>query len=304
MGCGYPPKTLERTLKFELSEEIDLDKSQNDRDILFILYEKLQSLIEKNPFYEIYLTHFKNTFNSIKNKIGEENKKENDYNSEIIHEIIKAFCNDEKDFIKELFNKVVNYALINYNFGIIQENNNHLIEIMITLIYIFLSNNQAGKKDLFIKNMIELLKNINENKDDNSYKFRKEKLFNVIINMVEVHTFFFVIFILYFTFSEIIISEYDNYEKIIKEDSAINDIKTFVESKLNLINKNICVDYLNILIISEINNKIKSCFEFENEGDIITLDNNKINLIGDSIYEIINIYNYSKFIFFGENRNF
>ena len=59
-----------------------------------------------------------------------------------------------------------------------------------------------------------------------------------------------------------------------------------------------------MLIISEINNKIKSCFELENEEDIISLDENKINLISDSIYEIININNYTKFIFFGENHDF
>ena len=304
MGCGCPPKTLEKVLKYESSKEIDLDEN-NDRNPLFLFYQKLQNLIEKNPFYEISLTHFKNTFISIKNKIEAQDKKENtNYNCEIIDEIIKAFFKDENNFLKELFNKVVNYALINYNFGINQENNKHLIEIIIELIYIFLSSNQAGKKDLFKKNMVELLKNINENKDDNNYKFKKENIFNFIINMIEIHTFFFINFFLYFTFSEIIINEYDNYEKIIKEDSAINDIKTFVESKLNLINKNLSVDYLNILIISELNNKIKSCFELENEGDIIALDDEKINLISDSIYEIININNYTKFIFFGENRNF
>ena len=301
MGCGYPPKTLERAVKLEKEKEIDL--YNNNHDILFLLYQKLEILIEKNPFYDISLTYFENIFVSIKNNLDDKNKNQHDYNNEIIDEIIKAFYNDGKNYIKELYKKVINYALINYNFGLDQEKNNHLIEIIIELIFVFLTNNQKGKKDMFRKNLIEILKNIKQNKDNNN-KYMKENIFNLIINLVEIHTFFFVVFFLYFTFSEVIISDYNNYEKIINEDSAINNINTFVESNLNKINTNISTNYINILIISEINNKIKNCFEEDNEEDIISLDENKINLISDSIYEIININNYVKFIFFGENHDF
>ena len=301
MGCGYPPKTLERALKLEKEKEID--SHNNNHDILFLLYQKLEILIEKNPFYDISLTYFENIFVSIKNNLDDKNKNQHDYNNEIIDEIIKAFYNDGKNYIKELYKKVINYALINYNFGLDQEQNNNLIEILIELIFVFLTNNQKGKKDMFRKNLIEILKNIKQNKDNNN-KYMKENIFNLIINLVEIHTFFFVVFFLYFTFSEVIISDYNNYEKIINEDSAINNINTFVESNLNKINTNISTNYINILIISEINNKIKNCFEDDNEEDIIYLDENKINLISDSIYEIININNYVKFIFFGENHDF
>ena len=301
MGCGYPPKTLERALKLEKEKEID--SHNNNHDILFLLYQKLEILIEKNPFYDISLTYFENIFVSIKNNLDDKNKNQHDYNNEIIDEIIKAFYNDGKNYIKELYKKVINYALINYNFGLDQEQNNNLIEILIELIFVFLTNNQKGKKDMFRKNLIEILKNIKQNKDDNN-KYMKENIFNLIINLVEIHTFFFVVFFLYFTFSEVIINEYNNYEKIINEDSAINNINTFVESNLNKINTNISTNYINILIISEINNKINNCFEDDNEEDIISLDENKINLISDSIYEIININNYVKFIFFGENHDF
>ena len=301
MGCGYPPKTLERAVKLEKEKEID--SHNNNHDILFLLYQKLEILIEKNPFYDISLTYFENIFVSIKNNLDDKNKNQHDYNNEIIDEIIKAFYNDGKNYIKELSKKVINYALINYNFGLDQEQNNNLIEILIELIFVFLTNNQKGKKDMFRKNLIEILKNIKQNKDNNN-KYMKENIFNLIINLVEIHTFFFVVFFLYFTFSEVIISDYNNYEKIINEDSAINNINTFVESNLNKINTNISTNYINILIISEINNKIKNCFEDDNEEDIIYLDENKINLISDSIYEIININNYVKFIFFGENHDF
>ena len=213
MGCGYPPKTLERAVKLEKEKEIDL--YNNNHDILFLLYQKLNILIEKNPFYDISLTYFENIFVSIKNNLDDKNKNRHDYNNEIIDEIIKAFYNDGKNYIKELSKKVINYALINYNFGLAQEQNNHLIEIIIELIFVFLTNNQKGKKDMFRKNLIEILKNIKQNKDDNN-KYMKENIFNLIINLVEIHTFFFVVFFLYFTFSEVIISDYNNYEKIIK----------------------------------------------------------------------------------------
>jgi hypothetical protein len=44
MGCGCPPKTLEKVLKYESSKEIDLDEN-NDRNALFLFYQKLQNLI-------------------------------------------------------------------------------------------------------------------------------------------------------------------------------------------------------------------------------------------------------------------
>ena len=73
MGCGYPPKTLERTLKLEKEKEID--SYNNNHDILFLLYQKLNILIEKNPFYDISLTYFENIFVSIKNNLDDKNKK-------------------------------------------------------------------------------------------------------------------------------------------------------------------------------------------------------------------------------------
>ena len=155
MGCGYPPKTFEKVLKLEKEKEIELYNNYNN-DILFLLNHKLQKLIEKNPFYDISLTHFENAFNSIKNNLNDKCKNRDDYNNEIIDEIIKTFCNEGKNYIKELCMKVVNYVLINYNFGIEQEKNNHLIEIIIELIFIFLTNNRKGKKDMFKKNLKEI----------------------------------------------------------------------------------------------------------------------------------------------------
>ena len=86
--------------------------------------------------------------------------------------------------------------------------------------------------------------------------------------------------------------------------NPVNKINSFVESNLKIINDNISSDYLNLLFISEINNKIHSCLQWKNEEDFFILDENEINIISDSIYEIIDINNYMKFIFFGENHNY
>ena len=72
--------------------------------------------------------------------------------------------------------------------------------------------------------------------------------------------------------------------KIKNNPQTIKDIKTFVESNLDKINENITLDVLNLLFVSEINNKIKTYFDNGNEEGFITLDENQINIISDCIY--------------------
>ena len=235
-----------------------------------------------------------------------ENKKteEKNNNKEIIDKFISLFFNNVKNYVKILFNKVIEYSFEKYSFGINNKNKNILIKVILIFIYIFFTENKAGKKSLFKKNILELLKYSIENNDEKNNKYKRENVFDLFINMVQIHTIFFENFLLYFALSETIKNEYDNYEKIINEDSAINKINSFVESKLKIINDNISSDYLNLLFISEINNKIHSCLQWKNEEDFFILDENEINIISDSIYEIIDINNYMKFIFFGENHNY
>ena len=165
-----------------------------------------------------------------------------------------------------------------------------------------LTDNKQGKKDLFRKNIINLLNNKNKNTDEISNKYQREDIFNLIMNIVQMHIFFFKNFFLYFAFSEIFIHDDSDYKKIINEDLAINKIDSFIESYLNKINENISSDFLNFLFISEINNKIKSFFEAQNEEEFIILEENQLYKICDSIYESININNFINFIFFAENH--
>ena len=288
MGCGYPPRTIER-------EEIFIMKSKNEKDISFLICRNLETLIEKNPFYRKKIKDFELTFNSIKEK------KQKDINK-IIEEVNKTFLNNEKEFVKDLFSEVVKYAVLNYNLDINNGNNHELILIIIKYIYIFLSDNQAGKKELFRKNILEILKIINKNNNEKNNECKIEKIFNLIINLVHMHSFFFETFFLYFSFFQVFKNDNDNYEKQINENSdKINYIKSYVESRIGKINEDITFDFLNFLFVSEINNKIKSCFENVNEEGFITLDENKINIISDSLYELMIINNFVKFLFFGEN---
>lgn len=291
MGCSYPPRTIE-------IEEIFTTRSKNEKDISFLICRNLETLIEKNPFYRKKISDFELKLNSIKEK------KQKD-NNELIEEINNIFLGEEKEFVKDLFSEVVKYALLNYILDINNGNNNELILIIIKFIYIFLSDNQAGKKELFRKNILEILKIINKNNDEKNNEYKIEKIFNLIINLVHIHSFFFKNFFLFFSFFEIFKSDNENYEKVIEKDSkTINYIKSYVEPKIDKINENITFEFLNFLFISEINNKIKSHFENVNKEGFITLDENKINIISDSLYELVNINNYIKFLFFGENLNY
>ena len=306
MGCSYSPETIEKEIRrSSLSEVNSISGSEaklilSTKDISLFIYQKLEKFIGQNPLYNIEISKFEDFLNCIENKKTEEKNN----NKEIIDKFISLFFNNVKNYVKILFNKVIEYSFKKYSFGINNKNKNILIKVILIFIYIFFTENKAGKKSLFKKNILELLKYNIENNDEKNNKYKRENVFDLFINMVQIHTIFFENFLLYFALSETIKNEYDNYEKIINEDSAINKINSFVESNLKIINDNIFSDYLNLLFISEINNKIHSCLQWKNEEDFFILDENEINIISDSIYEIIDINNYMKFIFFGENHNY
>ena len=306
MGCSYSPETIEKEIRRpSLSEVNSISGSEaklilSTKDISLFIYQKLEKFIGQNPLYNIEISKFEDFLNCIENKKTEEKNN----NKEIIDKFISLFFNNVKNYVKILFNKVIEYSFEKYSFGINNKNKNILIKVILIFIYIFFTENKAGKKSLFKKNILELLKYNIENNDEKNNKYKRENVFDLFINMVQIHTIFFENFLLYFALSETIKNDYDNYEKIINEDSAINKINSFVESNLKIINDNISSDYLNLLFISEINNKIHSCLQWKNEEDFFILDENEINIISDSIYEIIDINNYMKFIFFGENHNY
>lgn len=306
MGCSYSPETIEKEIRSPSFPEVNsISGSEaklilSTKDISVFIYQKLEKFIGQNPLYNIEISKFEDFLNSIEIKKTEEKNN----NKEIIDKFISLFFNNVKNYVKILFNKVIEYSFEKYSFGINNKNKNILIKVILIFIYIFFTENKAGKKSLFKKNILELLKYNIENNDEKNNKYKRENVFDLFINMVQIHTIFFENFLLYFALSETIKNEYDNYEKIINEDSAINKINSFVESKLKIINDNISSDYLNLLFISEINNKIHSCLQWKNEEDFYILDENEINIISDSIYEIIDINNYMKFIFFGENHNY
>ena len=306
MGCSYSPETIEKEIRRPSFSEVNsISGSEaklilSTKDISLFIYKKLEKFIGQNPLYNIEISKFEDFLNSIEIKKTEEKNN----NKEIIDKFISLFFNNVKNYVKILFNKVIEYSFEKYSFGINNKNKNILIKVILIFIYIFFTENKAGKKSLFKKNILELLKYNIENNDEKNNKYKRENVFDLFINMVQIHTIFFENFLLYFALSETIKNEYDNYEKIINEDSAINKINSFVESNLKIINDNISSDYLNLLFISEINNKIHSCLQWKNEEDFFILDENEINIISDSIYEIIDINNYMKFIFFGENHNY
>lgn len=306
MGCSYSPETIEKEIRRPSFSEVNsISGSEaklilSTKDISVFIYQKLEKFIGQNPLYNIEISKFVDFLNSIEIKKTEEKNN----NKEIIDKFISLFFNNVKNYVKILFNKVIEYSFEKYSFGINNKNKNILIKVILIFIYIFFTENKAGKKSLFKKNILELLKYNIENNDEKNNKYKRENVFDLFINMVQIHTIFFENFLLYFALSETIKNEYDNYEKIINEDSAINKINSFVESNLKIINDNISSDYLNLLFISEINNKIHSCLQWKNEEDFFILDENEINIISDSIYEIIDINNYMKFIFFGENHNY
>jgi hypothetical protein len=273
-----------------------------------ILYLKVSKLITKNPFYDISLSDFENFINSLNDKAIEENN----YNKEkIIDEIITKYLENEENFTKKLFKDVVNN--LSSKFDNILQNNKDLIILILFFLYLFLSDNQAGKRKLF-KEKIKILfnktniniKNNNENENENKYNI--SMITYLIVNLIQMYTSSFWCFFVFFSFLNYY-KGYDSvkFEKMINKYSIIKEVDSIIENDLNDIknNLNISPDFLNFLVISEINNKIKNIFEKVEEGTTtISLDDNEINTIADSIYDAIYINNYVDYLFFGENHEY
>ncbi len=286
MGCSCDPKTVDYKNQIEL--KIKLNDEDIEIDILYLIYTKLEKFVQINPFYNIKLNIFQNSLNDIKNK------------ENTIEEIMNLFFNDKLSFIKKLFHQVIKDTINKFNFGF-NPDSNDLIILIFNFIYIFCTENKAGKRALFQENFKKILKNSNDN------KYNRENFFKTIINLVEMHTSFFEYFFLYFAFREVFDNNNKNYNEIFNNDSFINDINTYIDTKLKMINENFSSSFLNYLILSEINNKIQPFIENENDIDneeMIILDENKINLISDKVYDSLYIKNYIQILFFGDNRNY
>lgn len=286
MGCSCDPRIVDYKNQIEL--KIKLNGEDIEIDILYLIYTKLEKFVQINPFYNIKLNIFQNSLNDIKNK------------ENTIEEIMNLFFNDKLSFIKKLFHQVIKDTINKFNFGF-NPDSNDLIILIFYFIYIFCTENKAGKRALFQENFKKILKNSNDN------KYNRENFFKTIINLVEMHTSFFEYFFLYFAFREVFDNNNKNYNEIFNNDSFINDINTYIDTKLKMINENFSSSLLNYLILSEINNKIQPFIENENDIDneeMIILDENKINLISDKVYDSLYIKNYIQILFFGDNRNY
>jgi len=302
MGCSNSPKT------FDNQGNIDIDIKQNiidninnkkSEDIIHILYLKITKLIIDNPFYKISIDSFKQV--DISN---------GDYNNidDILKEIISEFFEKQESFVQTLFKDVVKYSNYKFKALIQDENEIELIKIIITFLYLFLSEPQPGKKELFNENFKLLLNKIdkdnnNENNKNNENKYKISALFTLLINLIQMLSFTFTSLFVFFT----ILDNFENYKKenfedIINAKTPIKEVESIINSNLRKINENISPNFLSSLIISEINNKIISLIDENQEFNI--LEDYQIKLISDSVFDSIYINNYVDYLFFGENHDY
>ena len=307
MGCGSSPEVIDKKEK-NLSSFISLqvignrlDISDIGEDLMPILFLKISNLITNNPFYKISLSDFENTINILKFKIDNEPILDI---KKIIEEITYKYLQNEENFVKILFKDIVNYAY--FKFKYIVSDNNDIIFLILYFLYIFLSNKQPGKKKLF-KEKIKLLLNKAVDDLNKINQFKLSKLFNILINFVQMLTFSFGSFFVFFG----LLDNFNNYNKekfeeiINKKNSLINEVESIINNNLSIINEKISPYFLNLLVISELNNKIKFIFEKVSENEeFIILQDYEINIIADSLFESININNYIEYLFFGENHDY
>lgn len=304
MGCSSSPEIIDNPEKNKFENE--------EEDLMPILYLKLSNLITNNPFYNVSLSDFENTINSLNEKI---NKEELNL-SNIIDEITIQYLNNQENFIKILFKDVINHAF--FKFKIIFEENdndnendkynddNHIIYLILYFMFIFLSNKQPGKKQLF-REKIKILLNEAKGELNKENQYKLSKLFNILLNFVQMFSFFFGCFFVFFCF----LDNFDNYnrnpyEEIINnKKTLIKEVESIINNNLKILNEKISPYFLNLLVISEINNKIKFLFEkVRDNEELIYLEDYELKIIADSLFESLNTNNYIDYLFFGENHDY
>ena len=302
MGCSNSPIAIEN------KENIDSDIKQNQvdnannkqsEDIIHILYLKMTKLIKDNPFYKTPLDSFK--------ELDFSNEKFSNID-DIIKEIISEFFEKQESFAKILFKDIVKYSYNKFKILIQDENDNDLIKLIVSFLYIFLSEPQPGKKELFNENLKLLLNKINQdnnnkNNKNNENKFKTAVLFTLLINLIQMFSFTFASLFVFF----IILDNFGNYKKknfedIINTKTPIKEVESIINNNLREINKNISPKFLSSLVISEINSKIINLINEKEE--FITLEEYQIKIISDSVFESIYINNYVDYLFFGENHDY
>jgi len=289
MGCSCTPDVID----FSLIEE------EEEKNLISLLFLKISQLIIKNPFYNVPLSDFENTLNSLNNNAI----KEQNYDIEaIIDKVISIYFEKEENFIKKLFKDVVKDSLAKYN-NIIPDNND-LIILILFFMYIFLSDTQPGKKKLF-KEKIKILLNKTIKNKDKSNEYDLTIVSNLLLNFIQMYTFSFSCFFIFFTFLDGF-GDYNKtkFEEIINNNSVVNEVESIIDNNLKNINENISPHFLNVLVISEIYNKIKFIFEKANRNLIFTMEDFEINILADSIYDSIYINNFVEYLFFGENHEY
>lgn len=289
MGCSCTPEVID----FSIIEE------EEEKNLISLLFLKISQLIIKNPFYNVPLSDFENTLNSLNNNAI----KEQNYDIEaIIDKVISIYFQKEENFIKKLFKDVVKDSLAKYN-NIIPDNND-LIILILFFMYIFLSDTQPGKKKLF-KEKIKILLNKTIKNKDKSNEYDLTIVSNLLLNFIQMYTFSFSCFFIFFTFLDGF-GDYNKtkFEEIINNNSVVNEVESIIDNNLKNINENISPHFLNVLVISEIYNKIKFIFEKANRNLIFTMEDFEINILADSIYDSIYINNFVEYLFFGENHEY
>ena len=303
MGCSHGPITVENkevNIDSDINQNLfDNANNKQSEDIIHILYLKITKLIKDNPFYKTPIDSFK--------KLDFSNENLNNID-DILKEIITEFFESQESFAQILFKDMVIYSYYKFKVLIQDEIGNDLIKLIVTFLYIFLSEPQPGKKELFNENFKLLLNKFNnnensENNKKNENKFKASILFTLLINLIQMFSFTFASLFVFFT----MLNNFGNYKKenfedIINAKTPIKEVESIINNNLIEINKNISPNFLSSLVISEINNKIINLIN-ENKG-FITLEDCQIKIISDSIFDSIYINNYVDYLFFGENHDY
>lgn len=159
------------------------------------------------------------------------------------------------------------------------------------------------------KEKIKILLNKTKEEVNNDNKYNKTKIYNLLINFIQMFSFSFGSFFVFFTF----LDNFEDYDKnkfsqiitAYNNKNIINDVYNLINYNLRMINNNYSTHYLNLLIISEFNNKVKYLFEkVRKNEEFIILEDYEINIIAESLFDTININNFVEYLFFGENHDY
>ena len=286
MGCGSSKKENN-------SEKIILLKK---------IKEKVQNLIEENPFYNISIKEFQNF---MKEKEKEKEQKNNKITIENLSKNIIARFFKEENIINYAFKNVASFSYSKIRW--LYNKDEKITKLIFYFIFLFLTKKQRDRNDLLYKKVNILFEKIKLGEENGKIIFRTGKFSFILLNLIQFCTFCFISFFC----GPGVIEITGNFKKsevntifsnnIKLEKYHPNNINKLLNDYLYFINHNIQPNTVNYMILTDVLQPLSDYISENKDEEIFTISPAKLKEILDILIKKMN-HNYYLKLFFNTDK--